>query len=321
MNYEQILMAKIFILDEVPKFFITDLERLGFEVGYHPGADENHWPSDLREAFGIVVRSKTPVTESLLDQMPDLKLILRPGSGIENIDQQKAVEKGITIINSPEGNRDAVGEHVIGMLLALMHNIVPAYNAIKNHRWERTENRGIELKGKTIGIVGYGNTGSRVAKKLQGFEMEVLAYDLKPWGFGDEYVQEANLATLQQKADILTFHIPLSDHNYHFINEDFLNKFEKPVVLMNASRGKILDTNALLKAIRQEQVIGACLDVLENEVLSSYNETESVQLSELLNNKNVLITPHIGGWSQESLHRNYSVLIRKLQERWSELIE
>lgn len=307
------MKPKFFILDEVPDFFIDDLKGLGYEVAYCPNAETNNLPEGLEKAYGLVVRSKTPVCKILLDQMPALKFILRPGSGTDNIDKKEAQKRNITTINSPEGNRDAVGEHVIGMLLSLMNNIVPASNALKNYRWERKANRGVELKGKTIGIIGYGNTGSSVAKRLQGFEMQILAYDAWKSGFEEEGVKEVELAEIRDKADIVTLHIPLNSQNYHFVNGRFLNSFRKPVYIINASRGPILDTSALVKAIRNGHALGACLDVLENEELETYQSEEKAQLNELLNNGNVLITPHIAGWSYESMERNYTVLISKLK--------
>jgi len=255
-----------------------------------------------------------------MEKAYNLKFIARSGSGMENIDVSFAKIKGIECFNSPEGNRDAVGEHVIGMLLALWNKISIGDQEVKQGLWRREENRGMEIGGKTIGIIGFGNTGSALAKKLSGFNCNVIGYDNEKTGFSNEYVQEVDLLTLQNDADVVSVHIPLNTGNHYFINESFLNSFKKSIYLINTSRGSVLKTDDLVDALKSKKVLGACLDVLEYE-MKSFENINIQELPEafkyLKEAENVILTPHVAGWTFESYEKLSSVLYNKINLHFS----
>lgn len=260
----------------------------------------------------LIVNSKILVDAKMLEKASNLKVVGRIGSGLEIIDINYAAKKNIQVFNSPEGNCDAVAEHAIGMLLTLFHNISKANQELKKGIWQREINRGTELKGKTIGIIGYGYTGNAFAKKLAGFDVEILAYDKYKKDFQIELVREVSLEDIFQKADIVSLHLPLTAETTHYANTAFFEQFEKNIYLINTSRGKVCNTNALLKCIQNKKVLGAVLDVFENEKLDSYNVEEKDVWNQLVALDNIILTPHIAGWTYESKLKLAKILAQKV---------
>jgi D-3-phosphoglycerate dehydrogenase len=250
-----------------------------------------------------VLRSKFKITKEIIDSAPNLKCIARVGAGMENIDVEYATQKGIACVNSPEGNRDAVAEHALGMLLALFNNLVKANAEVRDGKWLREENRGVEFCGKTIGIIGYGNMGAAFAQRLQGFGVNVLAYDKYKTNFGNDFIKESRLEDIFEQADILSLHTPLTEETHYLINDAFIKQFKKNIYVVNTARGKCLNTTDLVKNLESGKVLGACLDVLEYEAVSfeGIDEKEIPQpLQYLLRSDKVILTPHIAGWTKES---------------------
>lgn len=269
----------------------------------------------IPEYEGIVIRSKFRITREIIDSAPKLRCIARAGAGMENIDVAYAQKKGIVCLHAPEGNRDAVGEQALGMLLALFNNICKANEEVRNGIWLREANRGVELGGKTIAIIGYGNTGSAFAKRLQGFGVKILAYDKYKKGFGNEFVKESTPEEIFEKADVLSLHIPLTEETNYLVNDAYLNKFKRNIYVVNTARGKCLNTADLVKNIKSEKVLGACLDVLEYEAIS-FEKIEEGKLPEplqyLINSEKTILTPHIAGWTYESNVKIAEVLAEKI---------
>lgn len=264
----------------------------------------------------LVIRSKFKITREIIDRCPRLKCIGRVGAGMENIDVAHAQSKSITCLCVPEGNRDAVGEQAMGMLLMLLNNLKKADNEVRNGIWLRAENRGVEIKEKTVGIIGYGNMGSAFAKKLSGFECKILAYDKYKTGFGSDYVTEASLQDLFNNCDIVSLHLPLTDETRFMVDTDFINRFKKPIYLINTARGKCLNTSDLVLALESGKVKGACLDVLEYETLSFENigGTEiPAPLNYLLHSDKVILSPHIAGWTHESNFKMSQLIAEKMK--------
>jgi D-3-phosphoglycerate dehydrogenase / 2-oxoglutarate reductase len=269
----------------------------------------------LFEAEGLVIRSKFLITKEIIEASPKLRFVARSGSGLENIDVEYATQKGIRIFNSPEGNRDAVAEHALGMLLALNNHLVRCDAEVRQGMWNREANRGFEIKGKTIGLVGYGVMGNAFAQRLNGFDCTVLAYDKYKENYSNAYAQEADMQRIFNESDIVSLHLPLTDETRYLANTAWFNQFKKPIVFVNTARGKIVDTEALLSAINSGLVKGACLDVLEYESTSFENLRES-DLPEsfvaLKNNSRVLLSPHVAGWTVESYEKLSRFLADKI---------
>jgi D-3-phosphoglycerate dehydrogenase / 2-oxoglutarate reductase len=264
---------------------------------------------------GIVLRSKFKITKEIIDSAANLKCIARVGAGMENIDLAYATQKGIACVNSPEGNRDAVAEHALGMLLCLFNNITKVNTEVKSGKWLREENRGVELCGKTIGIIGYGNMGAAFAKRLLGFGVKVLAYDKYKTNFGNDFVTESSLQDIFEQTDVLSLHTHLTEETHYLINDAFINSFKKPIYIINTARGKCLNTSDLVKNIKSGKISGACLDVLEYETVSF----EGIDLKEipqpmqyLLKSDKVILTPHIAGWTKESNIKLAEFLAKKI---------
>ena len=252
---------------------------------------------------GIVLRSKFKITAAIIDSAPKLKCIARVGAGMENIDVAYAEKKGIVCVNSPEGNRDAVAEHALGMLLALFNSLIKANAEVRLGKWLREENRGIELCGKTVGIVGYGNMGAAFAQRLQCFGVKILAYDKYKTNFGTEFAKESRMDDIFEQADILSLHTPLTDETNYLINDVFIKQFKKNIYIINTARGKCLNTEDLVKNLKSGKVLGACLDVLEYEAVSFEgidNKEIPAPLQYLFSSDKVILTPHIAGWTKES---------------------
>ncbi len=264
---------------------------------------------------GIIIRSRFPMNEEFLSTAQSLKFIARSGAGMENIDVDYCISKGIELFNAPEGNRNAVGEHALGMLLSILNKLHTANQEVRNGKWDREGNRGIELDGKTVGIIGFGNNGQAFAKKLRGFDVTVLAYDKYKQDFGSEHVTEATLEAVIRKSDVISFHIPQNEETIYFANEEFFDALGKQIVLLNLSRGKIVETTALLKAFQSGKIIGAGLDVNEfekNSFEAFFKEEHPKAFNDLLAEDRVLLTPHVGGWTNESYFKLSDVLADKI---------
>ena len=261
---------------------------------------------------GVIIRSRIPLDKNFLEKGKNLKFIARVGAGMENIDIPVAEKLGIQLINSPEGNRDSVAEHVVGMLLILMNRLFIASQEVKNGIWKREENRGDELLGKTVGLIGYGNMGKATAKRLSGFGCTVIFHDILP-GLSDEYATQVSLEELKEKAEVLSLHIPLTDESYYLIDGPFISDMKNDFYFVNTARGKNIETKSLVEALKAGKIKGACLDVLEYEKSSFENiETENDDLKYLLESEKVIVTPHIAGWTHQSKEKLAQVIVDKI---------
>jgi D-3-phosphoglycerate dehydrogenase / 2-oxoglutarate reductase len=309
-------MKKVFFLDTVHPILAERLTQSGEYICI----DAHEWTREyceihLKEADGIVIRSRFTLDESFLQFTPNLQFIARSGAGMENIHEEYCEKQGIQLYNAPEGNRNAVGEHALGMLLSMMNKIHTANRDVKNGIWDREGNRGVELDGKTVGIIGFGNNGKAFAKKLRGFDITLLAYDKYKSGFGDDFVIEATLEAVLRKSDVISFHIPQNEETIHFANQEFFDGLGKPIYLLNLSRGKIVETNSLIQSIQEGTTISAGLDVNEFEKKSFENffeNSDNEALKFLLESDKILLTPHVGGWTTESYYKLSSVLANKI---------
>lgn len=314
-------MLNVLIIDDVHPLLMQNLEKQGIAYAYRPEIHRAEILAIISAYSGLVVRSKTKIDAELIAAASSLVFIARAGSGMDNVDVPSAEAKGITLINVPEANSDAVGEHTIGMLLTLLNNLNRADRQVRNHIWQREANRGIELKGKTVGIIGYGYTGSAVARKLKGFECRIIAYDKYKQGFGNSEVQEADMPTIFEQADILSLHVPLTAETHGMVNEEFLASFRKKIVLLNLSRGKVVNLSALTQAIRSGAVIGSALDVLENEKLNTLTPEQQEWFDYLIHSEQTVLTPHIGGWTHESYEKISFFLSNKISYLANRLAE
>ena len=303
---------KILVTEDIHQIFFDELASANILVDDRSNINSRDELKALLPLYdGMLVRSKFFVDEDLIAGAKNLKLIARAGAGMDNIDEVYCLANGITLINAPEGNRDAVAEHVIGMLLNLMRNISKSNAEIKNGIWLREENRGIEIGGKTIGIIGYGNTGKALAKKLSGFGVQVIAYDKYLTNYSDQFAQAVSLNELQNSADIISIHVPLTTETKYLIDADFLSNLKTGVVILNASRGPVLQTAALIQYINNGKVAYAALDVLENEKIDELNTIQQSEFDQLCKESKVLLTSHIAGWTKASYYKIASVLAQK----------
>jgi len=308
--------VKILHLDTNHPLLINQLATLGYQN------DENYTaPKEVIETIigaydGLIIRSRFSIDQQFLDKATNLKFIGRVGAGLENINVDYARQKDIHLIAAPEGNRNAVGEHSLGMLLSLFNKLNKADEEVRNGKWLREENRGIELDGKTVGLIGYGNMGKAFAKKLRGFDIEVLCYDILD-DVGDENAKQVSLEELQSKTDVLSLHTPQTSLTIGMVNKSFISSFEKPFWLINTARGKSVVTTDLVDALKSQKVLGAGLDVLEYEKTSFENLFADNELPEafqyLINSKNVLLSPHVAGWTIESKEKLAQTIVNKIK--------
>jgi D-3-phosphoglycerate dehydrogenase len=306
---------KVLFLDTVHEILAQRLSAAGYACHFDYKSDREEIKKILAEYTGLVLRSRIKIDADLLKHAPSLKWIARSGSGLENIDLSFADQHNIEIINSPEGNRDAVGEHAIGMLLMLLNNLKQADSEVRKGIWDRETNRGFELSGKTIGIIGYGVMGSGFAEKISGFGCRILAYDKYKIGFGNSMVEEVEMTTIFDQADIVSIHLPLTEETIFQVDQKFLQSFKKPIYLINTARGKHVKISDLVDAIDAGKVAGACLDVLEFEKSSLEgleNQTVPEELIKLRNSDKVILSPHIAGWTVESYFKLSNVLADKI---------
>jgi D-3-phosphoglycerate dehydrogenase len=311
---------KILITDSVHSLLIERLTQQNFSVNYQPNISESEVREIIHDYEGLIVNSKVYVGKEMLDKGLKLKFVCRLGSGLEVIDRIYATEKKIAVFNSPEGNRNAVAEHALAMLLGLMNNIYTANRQVKNMEWKREANRGTELSGKTVALIAFGNTAKAFSKLLSGFDVRLLAYDKYLDNSDFNNVELCGLDKIFLEADVLSIHLPLTDETKYMIDYAFLSQFKKPIWLINTSRGKVLRTSDLIKCLDEGKVLAAGLDVLENEKLDSYTEVEKNVFNELALRSNVALTPHIAGWTHESKLKIAEVLLENIAKLYSETI-
>ena len=333
------MKKKVLVTDDVHVLLMDGLKKMGFECVYQPDITNAETLLVIGEYDGLIINSKIFVDKKMLDLGSKLKFVGRVGSGMEIVDKVYAAEKGVAVLSSPEGNRNAVAEHALGMLLAFSNNLIRSNFEVKNLRWEREKNRGFELMGKTIGIVGFGNTGSAFASKLMGLGMRILTYDkYLPTGYtegwqrlshnarypmkGQEWtdedwalstIQEVDFQGLMNESNIISFHLPLTDEVQYLADSTFFNQCKKNIFLLNTSRGKVVKTMDLLAALASGKVVGAGLDVFENEKISTFTEGEREMYERLYEYENVIVSPHIAGWTRESKERLASVLLKRIE--------
>ena len=301
----------ILITDDMHALFMEGVAEAGHTVVYKPGATREEIAGLLPSADAWVLRTGVEADAELLSKGRSLKWIGRAGAGLDNIDLAEANKMGIVCENAGEANADAVGEHTLGMLLMLLNHLSRAHAEVKQRLWRREANRGVELKGKTVGIIGYGNTGKAVAEKLKGFGVNILVYDKYLKGFGSTQIVETSLETIQKEAHVISFHVPLTKETEGYFNSRFLANCQHPIYLLNLSRGKVVNHQDLILGLQEEKVLGAALDVLENEKIAKLAGEQLDRFNALVEHPNVILTPHIGGWTKESYVKISRVLLDK----------
>ena len=301
---------KILIIDDVHPILMEKLDA--FSVDYRPSITLPELKASLSDIEILILRSKLNFTKEWIELAPNLQLIGRLGSGMDNIDVAYAEERGITCFNAPEGNRNAVAEQTLGMILATLSNTFKSSLEVKKGIWDRTGNSGVELDSLSIGIIGYGNVGQQLAKKLRGFECNVMAYDLFKSNFGDDFVQEVSLEQLYEEADIISMHVPLNQYSHHMVNYQFISSMKKPFYFFNLSRGDVVVTSDLIQGLKSNKIIACGLDVLENEKIENLTETQQQDFNYLCSNERVILTPHIGGLTQNSYLKLAEILANKI---------
>ncbi|WP_031527093.1 2-hydroxyacid dehydrogenase [Dyadobacter crusticola] len=304
---------KILIADSMHPSLFNMLDERGWEYDYHPEYRRDDIKTTLADYEGLFIRSKTYLDEEMLINAERLRFIARAGAGLDLIDLDVVKRMQITLFHAGKGNRDAVAEHALGMLLALFNNVLKADREVRQGIWDREGNRGIELMNKTVGIIGYGNNGSATAKRLSGFGCEVLAYDKYRDNYGDGFATEATLEAIMEKADIISLHIPLTELSRYLIDDNFIAGCTKPFFLVNLSRGEIAKLDAVVKGLESGKIRGACLDVLENEKIGKLTQQQQRTFDYLKSSEKVVLTPHIGGWTHESYVRINEVLVQQIE--------
>ncbi len=308
---------KILFIDTVHPLLKEQLEKMHYKCDTAYNKNKSEIESIIHHYNGIIIRSKCRLDKKFINKAVNLKFIARAGSGLENIDVAYAESKNIKCYNAAEGNKQAVAEHALGMLLSLLNNLNKSDLEVKNGKWDREDNRGIEIAGKTIGIIGYGNNGSAFAEILKGFKVEILAYDK----YLKTYPYKTSMQIIYKHADILSLHIPLTKETTHLINNDFINKFQKDFYLINTARGKCVNTKDLVSALKNGKIKGACLDVLEYESLSFERMNKKLQKTDikyLISSNKVILSPHIAGWTVESNVKIAKILYQKITSDFSQ---
>lgn len=305
---------QVLIIDDVHEMLIDGLKQIGYEVIYLPDATRIDLLHHITTAIGLVVRTKTQIDAEVINKGNNLKFIARAGAGLDNIDEAAAQAKNIIVFNAGEANADAVGEHTLGMMLSLFAKISKANNEVRTGLWDREGNRGEELAGKTIAIIGFGNTGKAVAKKLSGFDVNVLAYDKYLKNYVNQYAKEATMDEIFEQADVLTLHIPLTQETKAMVNSDYLQKFSKPIWLFNMCRGEVVVTKDVIELMELQKIKGAGFDVLENEKLNNMSEEEKIWFSYIAASDKTVLSPHVAGWTKESYFKISAVLLKKIKD-------
>lgn len=308
-------IRKVLFLDSTHPLLVERLKAAGFEVIYKPGISYDDFMRILPELYGMILRSRFVINKTILDKAINLQFIGRVGSGMENIEVQCCESKGIKCFNSPEGNRQAVAEHCLGFLLGMTKNILRSNEEVKRGIWRREANRGVELRDKTMGLIGYGNTGSSFAKVLRGLGMKIFAYDKYKTGYGDTWVTESSMEMIFENTEILSLHVPYTEETHYLVDENYLRQFKKPIFLINTSRGSIVQTSALLKMMNEGRVKKAALDVLEYEdhsFESFFDKPLPAGFRALQEHPDIILTPHIGGWTEESNEKLSTILADKI---------
>lgn len=307
------MKQRVLITAKAHPFLADFFSRKKWEVEVRESIQYDELKRIIGDYTGLIVSTRLSIDSSILDSAAHLKWIGRLGSGMEIIDVEYAESKQIACFSSPEGNCTAVAEHALGLVLVLYHRIIVSSQYVKQGNWVREANRGLELSGKTVGIIGYGNTGSSFAQLLQPFQATVLVYDKYKQGIGNDGIREVALTELLEHSDVVSLHVPLTDETHHMVNDQFFNMLRRKPLLINTSRGSVIDTDALLGALREGQISGAGIDVLENEDLAHFSAAEKEQLRLLTDYDQVIVTPHIAGYSHEALFKMADVLARKLE--------
>lgn len=298
---------------EVHELIPIQLQEMGYSVDHLPEPSEELLLSVIHLYEGLIITTYTKVNSRVIDQASQLKFVGRVGAGLENVDLEYAQLKNIRVMSSPEGNANAVGEHALGLLLNLMNNISSSHQEVIKGIWKREENRGEELDGKTIGIIGLGNTGNAFAKKLRGFDVKVLAYDKFKTDFGTEWITESSLEKIQEEADVISLHIPYSTHNHHWVNDFFFHQLRKSPYLIHTCRGEVLDFSAILPALENRKIKGIGIDVYEDEPWTIARKVSKETYTHILQHPKVIATPHIAGWTQESKIKLAEILMNKIR--------
>ena len=309
-------MIKVLHLDENHEILENGLAKIGFKNFFDFKSNKKDITKKIEKFHGLVIRSRIPIDEDLIDHAKNLKFIARVGSGTENIDIEFAKKRGITILSAGEGNANAVGEHTLSLILSLFNNIVKANNEINNNVWQREGNRGNELENKTVGIIGYGKTGKNFAKKLAGFNVKVLCNDIIE-NIADDYAEQVSIDEIQSKCDIISLHTDLNKLSKHLVNTQFIDNCKKPFYLINTSRGLCVKTSDLILGIKTGKILGACLDVIENESSSFENFEQDSYLDFLKKSEKVILTPHIAGWTFESKLKLSQIILKKIKDLYS----
>ncbi|MFK7806222.1 MAG: NAD(P)-dependent oxidoreductase [Saprospiraceae bacterium] len=307
-------MKKVLITDDVHPLLTEGLTDAGYVCDFRPKIKLEEVRAIAGDYVGMIINSKILMDKQMLDKATQLKFVGRLGSGMEIINQPYAAQKGVAVYNAPDGNCNAVGEQALGMLLALANNLLRADAEVRRKEWNREANRGFELQGKKVGIIGFGYTGRSFAQKLAGMEVEILAYDKYKEHYADEYryVEEVDLETLIEKSDIISFHLPLTPETHHYANAEFIKSCKSGVIFINTSRGHVIPTGLLVEALESGKVRGACLDVFENEKPQTFTKGENTLFERLYQFPQVVLTPHIAGWTVESKKRLAEILLRKI---------
>lgn len=307
------MSSMILISESIHECIIPMLQQIGYIVDYEPGITREEMIKKMPNYIGIVVRSKTPVDREFIGAGENLKFIARSGAGMDQVDVEFAEKKNIILLNAPEGNRDAVAEHTLGMLLNLTNKLNESDRQVRQKIWDREGNRGVELMHRTFGIIGFGNMGQAVSKRLTGFGCRIIAYDKYKTGFGNEFVKEVSLEEFFEQADIVSFHVPLTPETKFYVNDQFIEKFRKNFILLNTARGEILPLKSLVKYLTIGKILAAGLDVLENEKMKKLTSEQNELMQQLFEMKNVIFTPHVAGWTTESYIKISETLGNKIK--------